>query len=507
MPIFLSQESNRLGEFERVSKDARQLWHTLVEIPLENTVYRGDREDLEEKEAIQKIADLAKQIDSSGGPSQHTVNRFFQTVTTSLLKKRVSDAEDCFLYLDEEIVMGMEYFLLEQSLSNTRKRAEGWDLWGRWHQWNRMMSTILPISGKQGQSMYISKIRWARFPYDCPAGVPEVSNLFHDLGCYDKAWRASLESVYFNNSIPHLLDSRRSSDIVLSSKNAHYWHDAAESAYRAGDHDLAWGFLMKAAVFGTDELYATTLETAKLWLDVEAGLAELPQPEPLTPEERKVKFLEIVRAYKNMNAHPRAWAIIDEYKDEFEDPEGLKKEIQDDWLDLTNMLCSAASVSGERVIFYGYELVRIEDAADGTRTEIHPFQPLDVKIPWIYPSGWKEAAQKMFDEEMKKLDVSHDRFRTWHTDCGAVSFVAKFVSWIDDKVTLEKEDGTSITVALDDFMLGDQNFIRYCFEKVSTKQVPQTKQSPANNSSVLFPVFVTLAVVGVLAFFLFRRLG
>jgi hypothetical protein len=264
----------------------------------------------------------------------------------------------------------------------------------------------------------------------------------HDVGCYNKAWKAHYEEEYLF-------------------RQGGNWLDVADSAYRAGERDLAWGFLMKAAVFGDDELYKQTLETAKLWSDVEAGKTELPKPQPLAPEERKSKFKQIVMAYKDMNAHPRAWTIIDEYKNEFDDPEGLKKEIQDDWLDLTNMLCSPGIA--RRVVLYGYELLRIDVAEDGTRTVTYPNKPLDVKIPWIYPEGWQEAAQKMLDEEMKKLGVAPDRLRTWHTDGGSVSFKAKFVSFVDGKVTLEKEGGTTIVLAINELMQGDQNFVRYCF--------------------------------------------
>ena len=466
MPNLLSQESGHVGMFEQTSHDARQLWDAILDIPKENTVFTGDQEILKDEEAIQKIANTAATLGIGCDPSQRAVIRFLQTTATSLLKKRSFDAADCFIYTDE-IVMGMEYFQMRQGIpafyaregqSTVRLPMVG------------IVNHIFPIRGTQIlnriNAMGFQRIR----SLVCPDGIPEVSSLFRDLGDYDKAWRASLESAYFDKS-PNLSDRSRNGDRnVLSTKNAVRWHDAAESAYRAGERDLAWGFLMKAAVFGDERLYATTLETAKLWIDVEDGTTELPKPELLTPEERKRKFKEIVLVYKNMNIHPRAWAIIDEYWEEFDDPDGLKKEIQDDWLELTNLLFYAATRAPVGVIvLYGYNLLVIGGVAeDGTRLEIRQHDPLDVKIPWIYPDGWQENTQKMHDEIMRRLGVSPDRFRTWHTDSGATSFVAKFVSWIDDKVTLEKEDGTSITVALGDFMMGDQNFIRHCFEMIVT---------------------------------------
>jgi len=454
--------------FEQTSQDARQLWDAILDIPKENTVFWGDQEVLKGEEAIQEIADMAAKLDTNCEPSQRAVIRFLQTVVTSLLKQRMVDAVDCFICVDD-IVMGIEYFRMRQDIPAVYVRegqsAIRWPLDGT-------MNHIFPIRGTQALCRLDGRdLHRMRSNFSCPEGVPDVSSLFRDLGYYDKAWRASLESAYFGNGLGRLDNRNLMSDrFLLSNGNAHRWYDAAESAYRAGERDLAWGFLMKTAVFGDERLYATTLETAKLWIDVEAGNTELPMPESLTPEGRAKKLREIVIAYKRMNIHPRAWAIIDEHWDEFDDPDGLKKEVQDDWLELTDLLFQAATGPPVGIIvLYGYNLLMVGGYnEDGTRREIRQHHPLDVTIPWIYPDGWQETAKNMHDTVKKRLGVSPGRFRQWHTDSGATSFVARFVSWIDGNVTLEKEDGTSITVALNDFMTGDRNFIRHSFEKATT---------------------------------------
>ena len=614
IPVLLSQETSRFEVFVQISQETRLLWNALLDIPKENTVLREDQEVLPEEEAIQKVAAMAAKLGTNGEPSQRAVIRFFQTVTTVLLKKRGFDAEDCLIYADDGIVMGMEYFQMG-ARSAVMSRPDG----------GKLRSIILPIDGRQGESRYPSHggytlDDWGR-SRDCPFGIPEVYGLFCELEDYDKAWRSRLEALYYNNELCFLDRKWISSRFMFSAEHAHCWHDVAECAYRAGERDLAWGFLMKAAVFGDEKLYATIIETAKLWIDVEAGKADLPKlvyeypllpgqmprskPKELTPEDHKkvieevdrretiiarckeilkkstlaeyhtwiqeeierreieiakltaevellipeervrvseeierleaevagakvaatqytpeeyremlngvlqaMKWQEseiyklkesanlitsqgkkqriaerIVRSYMGVNAHPRAWALIDEYWADFDEPERLKKEVQDDWLNLIQRLSSRATSPGARIIVYGYEVLRVERAEDGTVIEIRPHDPLDVKIPWIYPEGWHEAAQKMLDEEMKKLGVSPDRFRQWHTDSGAVSFVAKFVSFADNTVILEKEDGTRLTIAIDDFMLGDQNFIRHCFEKTSDT----TKSSPNAKSETLAP--------------------
>lgn len=454
--FLLSQENNRFEIFVHETHHARELWRILLNAPLENHVC------LKDTETINKIDKISIKLDKN-----NSVSQFLQTIVNALLKEKTTDAVECFAHVDKNIVMCIEHFLMAESLSQNEEKRGGL-------YFTKVVADVLPINGKQGQSGYTARIRWKRYHF-CPSssGMPQnVSVFFQELGFYDLAWKAYLEEAYFKNPLYFLLE-KKYSDTPLSHQNAHYWPRVAECAYRAGECDLAWGFLMKAAVFGDDKLYEQTKETARLWSEVEAGKAELPKPEPLSPEERKKKFKEIVMAYKEMNAHPRAWAIIDEYKDEFDDPEGLKKEIQDDWLDLTNMLCSPDSAV--RVILYGYELLKVEVAEDGTRTETRPYKPLDVKIPWIYPEGWRESAQKMLNEEMKKLGVSCDRFRTWHAQGGKFSMEGKFISCVDGKVTLEKKDGSTVTLALDSLMAGDQNFVRYCLQ---AEKKPETVSEP-----------------------------
>ena len=454
----VSEGIGRFGEFQKNSSVARKLWHSIYDAPI------VDRTHTTDKYAIQYLAEIYLQLDAilSTNLYQNEIFDFLKVLATSVLKQEASERSDCFRNM-QSVIMSMEQLQMASAQTYTPDKYTVFYT-------QKASSTIMPLSGWQGYSEYLINGHGNRVtdtPYIQHGKPTNLGNTFQELGCYDKAWKVLCEDNYLFNQ-DYVFFEKRYKPALL---HAHYWYSAAECAYRAGKRDLAWGFLMKAAVFGNEQLYEQTIETAKLWHNVEAGTAELPQPEPLTPEERKEKFKEIVMAYKNMNAHPRAWAVIDEYKHEFDDPEGLKKEIQYDWLDLTNRLCNPSIA--RRVILYGYELLRVEVAEDGTRTEIRPFQPLDVKIPWIYPEGWKETAQKMLDEEMEKLGVSNDRFRTWHTQGGAVSIEAKFISWIDDRVTLEKQDAATLTIALKELMAGDQNFIRHCF--VRTTSVPESQ--------------------------------
>jgi len=271
---------------------------------------------------------------------------------------------------------------------------------------------------------------------------------FKTLGLYDKAWRSFYEHID-----PQKLTSTHHSD---KGEMAAHWYEAADCAYRAGEKRLGWNLLMKAAVFGNEETFEKVKTTAALWLYCEEYDRKLPPPElyaiPQTnagkttyysmddyekhlnspydrPNERKTRILDIedrswhnprlrdamlrrigepgltekeirrecwdtiISGYKAMNAHPRAWALVDEYPREFVNPKKLKKELQDDWLDLVMPLIpfhEPEILSVKSITVYGHQLY-----PDG-------IDPLDVTIPWAFPEGSVERAkqelQKVLDE-------------------------------------------------------------------------------------------------------------
>ena len=104
----------------------------------------------------------------------------------------------------------------------------------------------------------------------------------------------------------------------------------------------------------------------------------------------------IINAYVKMNAHPRAWALIDEYPQEFENSKELKKKIQDDWLKIISPMIQAVKYKQiTSATVYGHRLY-----PDG-------IDPLEVTIPWAFPEGSVERAkqelQKVLDELKAKL--------------------------------------------------------------------------------------------------------
>lgn len=251
----------------------------------------------------------------------------------------------------------------------------------------------------------------------------KVSCALMNLGYYDKAWRSFYESI----SESSWLDPRG----VLGEEAAEYWFLAGECAYRAGEERLGWNLLMKAGVFGDDALLERVKETAARWANGEANDVVLSQGAP-DKEDRYANWTTIINAYVKMNAHPRAWELIDEYRDEFESPpkpwvlkdmiqmendriaapnkdeeyvgaDDLKKRIQDDWNNLIDSGVSRCEFQrGKWVKVYGQVLLqKTGEDENGDPVFERPVKPLDVTIPWAFPEGGVERAKA---ELLNKLD-------------------------------------------------------------------------------------------------------
>jgi len=301
-------------------------------------------------------------------------------------------------------------------------------------------SDFFPIR-KESNLFFSARIKWVRYPYpqaENPRVLQPLALTFSRLGLHDLAWRVLMEEGWndHNGLKPYWLDSS-------------YYLFAANNAYRAGKKELAWSFLMNAAVFEHKQFFESVIETAQLWIDIETGEAKLLEAEIATGAERKQLFLEIVERYQNMNAHPRAWLFIQEHKSEFDDPEGLIKAVQDDWLELIRIITQP--IFANRIVMYGVQLY--PDGAD----------PLSVEIPWAFPEGSLEKLKIRLGEEAEKAKLAEtDGFRNWQyrTEENWLSIRAKYISFVDGIVTLEKEDGSEMTVKHSALFELDQNYIR-----------------------------------------------
>ena len=280
---------------------------------------------------------------------------------------------------------------------------------------------------------------------DCPA-LPDVLQIplkFASLGLYDKAWRAYREHTTI--SVPRNTFDRQD------------WRlEVAKYAYLDGEKKLGWQLLMNAAVFGNERLFTEVKKTAELWQLHEQAGEDLPRPEILQGNKRREAWGSIINAYQDMNAHPRAWMLVDEYPDEFENPQELKKNIQENWVRFTNMLLPDPEYIFEdslleSVTVYGYRLY--PDGVD----------PLTVEIPWAFSEGSIERAKEDFRQGAKEI-LSGDILRYWHSTDGKFKGYAKMVSNDEVSVTLKQENGKIVTFELSDLSPDDQEYVRLRLE-------------------------------------------
>ena len=89
--------------------------------------------------------------------------------------------------------------------------------------------------------------------------------------------------------------------------------------------------------------------------------------------------------------------------------------------------------------------------------------PLSVEIPWAFPEGSLEKLKTRLGELAEQAaEKEKDGFRDWLYRTGEqwVSSRSKYISFVDDIVTLEKEDGSEMTIEFSHFNDLDKNYIR-----------------------------------------------
>jgi hypothetical protein len=224
-----------------------------------------------------------------------------------------------------------------------------------------------------------------------------------------------------------------------------YFH-AAKTAYHSGNKDLGWSFLLLAAILDNEKSFNLAMETAQVWIDVEAGKRELPVQEILTGDERKKAFREIVEHYQTMSAHPRAWLFIQENKNEFVDADGLIQKVQDDWLEVVKIATNPQIA--KKVVMYGVELYSAKN------------DPLSVKIPWSFPEGSVEKMKAKIKEAADKIkEEEKDGLIDWYFYDGKLAVKAKYIFCNDTEVTVEQENGKKEIIKIANLGDGYKNYV------------------------------------------------
>jgi hypothetical protein len=314
-----SQEVKNFEEFEETMSLASEVWYNMLFL---------DGPEKEKRYQQVLCYDMAKKVDKLRACPQYYNNGAVSTVIAKF------DSAKSFCLLDM-----VNYYQKNLTLSNVMEHLEMFgSTTGRYSYVSyECKYLILPLTV---ESKYELKegieilVQWVRSPMphiDTGFTYRPLELIFEQLGLFDKAWRIQLEmgqNYYYGYFNPR-----------STGKYNSYYLCAANNAYRAGNKKLGWSFLMNAAVFEyKDDAFKQAMEMAKVWIDVESGKRELPEQKILAGEERKKAFLEIVKRYQKMNAHPRAWLFIQENKKEFDDADALIKKVQDDWLYVTQII-------------------------------------------------------------------------------------------------------------------------------------------------------------------------
>ena len=232
------------------------------------------------------------------------------------------------------------------------------------------LAELLPGSGWRRQadgnkSRYEADVKPPRadVPSLSRAKMIDVAALMEKAGLFELAWRAYAEAIYAGFSAAWMKE--KLDETWLSPEAAEYWYKAATCAYSAGNDQVAWGYLMKAAIFGTDGLYNKSIQTAKQWFEEQKAERKARPGDTVDRDAVRAALSQVVTLYQQMNMHPRAWALIDAYPGSFVDPAALRKEVQKEWL----AVVKDVSREARKVTLYGQEVYPNGD-------------PLKVTVPW-----------------------------------------------------------------------------------------------------------------------------
>jgi len=167
----------------------------------------------------------------------------------------------------------------------------------------------------------------------------------------------------------------------LSDEMAFVWERMAVNARQGGDTDLAQAFLARAAVFGDDACFRRCVS---LWADWRRGDSAPGKggAEDVLEEVKRRLLRENVDLYMEVSLHPRAWALVEEMPEHFDEPVGLATRIKQSWREASH----AADHLTRPLYRYGKRIDKEEDL-------------YDIFIPWpcspeaaaTYSDLWDES--------------------------------------------------------------------------------------------------------------------
>jgi len=206
----------------------------------------------------------------------------------------------------------------------------------------------------------------------------KIANNFEQAEEWDLAWRAYVEAISCEFVVPFSWNKRRS---WHSCEAAEYWLKVAECAYKANNKNRAENYLCKAAFWG-DEAISNKVD--KLFCDLlnNVGTNQNATDQSVSIEKKRGFLMKAVHLYTEINAHPRALQLLDDFKKMLPDEKELRKKIENEWSEIAKNSSRGLS----KGILYGVEVYPAKN------------DPLKIKIPWALSDVAVESVRKRLRE-------------------------------------------------------------------------------------------------------------
>jgi hypothetical protein len=195
-------------------------------------------------------------------------------------------------------------------------------------------------------------------------------------GDHHLAWKAYIEAIYCGRAPSWMAESPQH-DAWFSMDTAELWHRAAHHAKKANEATLAYDYLAKYAIFGSEAQFEEAKETFTKWQS-DRKMEEEKEGDSAGQEKSLKKVFAL---YGQIHAHPRVLELIRSKRDGLGTPDELYAAYSKQWKSVLE-LCNRG-VNGAVVY----------------RVALTPnLDPTTIKIPWpCSPASVKEVRVRVVE--------------------------------------------------------------------------------------------------------------
>jgi len=179
----------------------------------------------------------------------------------------------------------------------------------------------------------------------------KISDRFESVQLYERAYSSYLSYVYAEFGTASCLQNgiRVGQKVAFCPEASSHWKRVAELAYKAGKTKDSLGYLAKSAIL------AKEFEPVAFMKAIDSVLKKLPAEKKPADEILKKDILALSELFKRINAHPAAWAILEQHTELFGGKKAVEletKSIKEEWVALLKPHRDASPL----VILYDYKI-------------------------------------------------------------------------------------------------------------------------------------------------------